>query len=70
MHGLCQAIQKRGLPRALLTDNGGAMIADEVTEGLRGWGSCTSGRCPTVLMLSMALCKVVPRMTGLPAFHA
>jgi putative transposase len=34
VHGLCQAIQKRGLPRALLTDNGGAMIADEVTEGL------------------------------------
>ena len=34
MHGLSQAIQKRGLPRALLTDNGAAMIAEEVTEGL------------------------------------
>ncbi len=34
VHGLSQAIQKRGLPRALLTDNGPAMIADEVTEGL------------------------------------
>ena len=34
MHGLSQAIQKRGLPRALLTDNGSAMIAEEVTEGL------------------------------------
>jgi len=34
VHGLSQAIQKRGLPRALLTDNGGAMIADEVTAGL------------------------------------
>ncbi len=34
MHGLSQAIQKRGLPRALLTDNGPAMVADEVTEGL------------------------------------
>jgi transposase InsO family protein len=34
VHGLSQAIQKRGLPRALLTDNGSAMIADEVTEGL------------------------------------
>ncbi|MFQ5463616.1 MAG: DDE-type integrase/transposase/recombinase [Phycisphaerae bacterium] len=33
-HGLSQAIQKRGLPRALLTDNGPAMVADEVTEGL------------------------------------
>jgi putative transposase len=34
VHGLSQAIQKRGLPRALLTDNGSAMVADEVTEGL------------------------------------
>jgi putative transposase len=34
VHGLSQAIQKRGLPRALLTDNGSAMIADEVTQGL------------------------------------
>ena len=34
VHGLSQAIQKRGLPRALLTDNGAAMIADEVTAGL------------------------------------
>ena len=34
VHGLCQAIQKRGLPRALLTDNGPAMVADEFEEGL------------------------------------
>jgi putative transposase len=34
VHGLCQAIQKRGLPRALLTDNGAAMCAAESTEGL------------------------------------
>lgn len=34
VHGLSQAIQKRGLPRALLTDNGAAMIADEVSQGL------------------------------------
>jgi len=34
VHGLSQAIQKRGLPRALLTDNGAAMVADEVAEGL------------------------------------
>ena len=34
VHGLSQAIQKRGLPRALLTDNGAAMVADEVTQGL------------------------------------
>lgn len=34
IHGLCQALQKRGLPRALLTDNGKAMLAAETTEGL------------------------------------
>ena len=34
VHGLSQAIQKRGLPRALLTDNGAAMIAEETSEGL------------------------------------
>lgn len=34
VHGLSQAIQKRGLPRALLTDNGPAMVAEELTAGL------------------------------------
>ena len=34
VHGLSQAIQKRGLPRALLTDNGAAMLAAEVQHGL------------------------------------
>lgn len=34
VHGLMQAIQKRGLPRGLLTDNGAAMRASEVVEGL------------------------------------
>jgi len=34
IHGLTQAFLKRGLPRALLTDNGSAMIAAETTEGL------------------------------------
>jgi len=34
VHGLSQAIQKRGLPRALLTDNGAAMVAEEVHTGL------------------------------------
>jgi len=38
VHGLSQAIQKRGLPRALLTDNGSAMIAAETTEGLERLG--------------------------------
>jgi len=34
VHGLIQAIQKRSLPRALLTDNGSPMIAAETREGL------------------------------------
>jgi putative transposase len=34
VHGLKQAIQKRGLPRAVMTDNGGAFIAEEFTQGL------------------------------------
>lgn len=38
VHGLSQAIQKRGLPRALLSDNGAAMVADEVREGLECLG--------------------------------
>jgi transposase InsO family protein len=38
IHGLSQAFQKRGLPRALLTDNGAAMIAAETVEGLERLG--------------------------------
>jgi transposase InsO family protein len=34
VHGLSQGIQKRGLPRSLMTDGGAAMVAEEVTEGL------------------------------------
>jgi putative transposase len=33
-HCLSQAFQKRGLPRAALSDNGGAMTAAEITGGL------------------------------------
>jgi transposase InsO family protein len=38
VHGFSQALQKRGLPRALMTDNGAAMVADEFTEGLSSLG--------------------------------
>ena len=38
IHGLCQAIAKRGRPRALMTDNGSAMIAAETVEGLERLG--------------------------------
>ncbi len=35
VHGLSQAFLKRGLPRALMTDCGSAMLADETLDGLR-----------------------------------
>ena len=37
-HGLSQAFQKRGLPRAALCDNGAAMTAAEIREGLARLG--------------------------------
>lgn len=38
VHGLCQAMQKRSLPRALMTDNGSPMLAAETREGLARLG--------------------------------
>lgn len=38
IHGLSQAFMKRGLPRALLTDNGAAMLAEETRRGLERLG--------------------------------
>ena len=37
-HGLSQAFQKRGLPRSTLSDNGAAMTAAEITQGLARLG--------------------------------
>jgi hypothetical protein len=38
VHGLAQAFMKRGLPRALMTDNGAAMLAEETVTGLAALG--------------------------------
>ena len=38
VHGFCQALQKRGLPRELLNDNGSAMTSQEFTSGLAKLG--------------------------------
>ena len=38
IHALCQALMKRGLPRALMSDNGAAMLAEETTAGLARLG--------------------------------
>jgi transposase InsO family protein len=37
-HGLAQALQKRGLPRAAMSDNGAAMTAAEIAQGLAHLG--------------------------------
>ena len=46
VHGFIQALQKRGLPRALLTDNGSAMISREFTEGCMRLGIQTENTLP------------------------
>jgi transposase InsO family protein len=38
VHGLSQALQKRAPPRALMTDNGAAMVAEELRQGLQRLG--------------------------------
>jgi hypothetical protein len=38
VHGFCQALLKRNLPRALLTDNGAAMVSEEFVAGLHALG--------------------------------
>jgi putative transposase len=38
VHGLCQALQKVGLPRSIMTDRGSAMISAEFTAGLHHLG--------------------------------
>jgi putative transposase len=38
VHGFSQALMRRGLPRALLTDNGAAMLAEEFRNGLHALG--------------------------------
>lgn len=45
-HGLCQAFQKRDLPRSLLTDNGSAMIAAETGQGLARLGILLENTLP------------------------
>jgi len=44
-HGLSQSFQKRGLPSALMTDRGSAMLAAEIREGLH---RLSVTHCPTL----------------------
>ena len=47
VHGFSQALMRRALPRALMTDNGAAMMADEFRNGLHALGILTSRHCRT-----------------------
>lgn len=38
VHGFCQALQKMGLPRSLMSDRGSAMMSGEFTAGLTALG--------------------------------
>jgi putative transposase len=38
VHGLCQALQKVGLPRSIMSDRGSAMLSGEFTAGLHRLG--------------------------------
>src|SRR5215472_16622968 len=38
VHGFSQALMRRALPRAVMTDNGSAMMAEEFTNGLHALG--------------------------------
>lgn len=38
VHGFCQALAKRGLPRSCMSDNGSAMISEEFVSGLHNLG--------------------------------
>ncbi len=46
VHGLCQAMQKRGLPRALMCDNGAAMKSEEFVAGLHALGIVLNNTLP------------------------
>lgn len=45
-HGLSQAFEKRGLPRALMSDNGSAMVAAETVQGLERLGIVPENTLP------------------------
>ena len=66
VHGFCQALQKRALPRALMTDNGSAMLAEEFGSGLHALGILHETTLPYspyhyVALLDMCCCLTRPR---------
>jgi putative transposase len=54
VHGLCQALQKVGLPRSIMSDRGSAMISGEFTAGLHRL-------TPTSPLTAAERCRAGPR---------
>ena len=68
IHGLSQAFMKRGLPRALMTDNGAAMLAEETTNGLAKLGVLHQTTLPYSPYQYVAL-KNMWRPAPIPRWH-
>lgn len=66
IHGLSQAIMKRGLPRALMTDNGAAMLAEETVSGLATLGIVHQTTLPYSPYQYVALKNMWRRILRLP----
>ena len=64
-HGLSQAMQKRGLPRAAISDNGSAMTAAEISEGLARLGILHQTTLPYSPYQYVAQPNMWPRRQGL-----
>jgi hypothetical protein len=62
VHGLCQALQKVGLPRALMSDRGATMLAGELTAGLHHLGIL---HLPTLPYSPHVNVRVVSEIDGL-----
>jgi len=61
VHGFSQALQKRCLPRALMTDNGSAMKSGEFTGGLLKLGiqhDFTQSYSPEHYWLKSLMCYI------------
>jgi putative transposase len=65
-HGLMQALQKRGLPRALMTDQGKPMLAAEIQRGLRDLGILHEPTLPYSPHQYVAPQNMWRRIGGLP----
>jgi len=66
VHGLCQGFEKRGLPRALMSDNGAAMIAAETVQGLERLGIVHEKTLPYSAYHYVAFKNMWRQIAGVP----